>query len=260
MSTSTNGRAGGPEKTKAKAKPRRRRGQATRLKAGALSSSGEEAQAPKIAANVIDSELHVEANKSYLAYALSVIVGRALPDARDGLKPVHRRILYAMNELGLTPNKPYRKCARVVGEVLGKFHPHGDVAVYDSLVRMAQTFSLRHLLIQGHGNFGSQDDDPPAAMRYTESRLSPFSVETLLQDLDKSTVGFSPNFDVSTTEPTVLPARVPQLLVNGAQVCMIIIFRERISIYLIIIFRVLLTTSNQIQNPALLVLFHYLSS
>jgi DNA gyrase subunit A len=166
---------------------------------------------------LIDSELHVEANKSYLAYALSVIVGRALPDARDGLKPVHRRILYAMNELGLSPNKPYRKCARVVGEVLGKFHPHGDVAVYDSMVRMAQTFSLRHLLIQGHGNFGSQDDDPPAAMRYTESRLSPFSVETLLQDLDKSTVGFSPNFDVSTTEPTVLPARVPQLLVNGAQ-------------------------------------------
>ena len=180
------------------------------------SSSGEVPEAP-IAANVIDTELHVEASKSYLAYALSVIVGRALPDARDGLKPVHRRILFAMNELGLAPSKPYRKSARVVGEVLGKFHPHGDQAVYDSMVRMAQTFSLRHMLIQGHGNFGSQDDDPPAAMRYTESRLSEFSVQTLLQDLDRSTVDFIPNFDVSTKEPTVLPARVPNLLVNGAQ-------------------------------------------
>lgn len=187
-------------------------------KAGASSSSSDPAtEQQPFAAEIIESELHVEANRSYLAYALSVIVGRALPDARDGLKPVHRRILYAMNELGLYPSKPYRKCARVVGEVLGKFHPHGDVAVYESMVRMAQTFSLRHMLVQGHGNFGSQDDDPPAAMRYTESRLSKFSVEMLLQDLDKSTVDFVPNFDVSTKEPTVMPARVPNLLVNGAQ-------------------------------------------
>lgn len=196
-----------------------RRGKAPSKRGGVVAGSSAEGNAEEaapIAARVIDSELHVEASKSYLAYALSVIVGRALPDARDGLKPVHRRILYAMSELGLSPTKPYRKSARVVGEVLGKFHPHGDQAVYDSLVRMAQTFSLRHMLVQGHGNFGSQDDDPAAAMRYTESRLSEFSVQTLLQDLDKGTVEFVPNFDVSAKEPTVLPARVPNLLVNGA--------------------------------------------
>jgi len=156
-----------------------------------------------------------EMRKSYLSYAMSVIVGRALPDVRDGLKPVQRRILYAMQELGLFPNRPYRKSARVTGEVLGKYHPHGDVAVYDALVRMAQDFSLRHPLIDGQGNFGSIDGDPPAAMRYTEVRLAPISQE-LLQDLDKNTVDFVPNFDNSLREPVVLPAGFPNLLLNGA--------------------------------------------
>jgi DNA gyrase subunit A len=147
---------------------------------------------------------------------MSVIVGRALPDARDGLKPVHRRILYAMYELGLTPDRPFRKCARVVGEVLGKYHPHGDTAVYDALVRMAQDFSMRDPLIDGHGNFGSIDDDPPAAMRYTECRLRSLSTNALLRDIEAETVDFADNFDGSQQEPVVLPARIPTLLLNGS--------------------------------------------
>ncbi|MEB3271092.1 MAG: DNA gyrase subunit A, partial [Synechococcus sp.] len=155
-------------------------------------------------------------SRSYLEYAMSVIVGRALPDARDGLKPVHRRILYAMYELGLTNDRPYRKCARVVGEVLGKYHPHGDTAVYDALVRMAQDFSMRMPLVDGHGNFGSVDNDPPAAMRYTESRLQALTSDALLEDIESETVDFIDNFDGSQQEPTVMPARIPQLLLNGS--------------------------------------------
>jgi DNA gyrase subunit A len=155
-------------------------------------------------------------SRSYLEYAMSVIVGRALPDARDGLKPVHRRILYAMHELGLTADRPYRKCARVVGEVLGKYHPHGDTAVYDALVRMAQSFSMREPLIDGHGNFGSVDNDPPAAMRYTECRLRMLATDALLQDIESETVDFLDNFDGSQQEPVVLPSRIPQLLLNGS--------------------------------------------
>ena len=165
---------------------------------------------------IIQTDLRNEMSRSYLEYAMSVIVGRALPDARDGLKPVHRRILYAMYELGLTSSRPYRKCARVVGEVLGKYHPHGDTAVYDALVRMAQDFSMRMPLIDGHGNFGSVDNDPPAAMRYTESRLKSLTDESLLEDIESETVDFSDNFDGSQQEPTVLPARIPQLLLNGS--------------------------------------------
>ncbi|MFM8659872.1 MAG: DNA gyrase subunit A [Cyanobium sp.] len=165
---------------------------------------------------IIQTDLRNEMSRSYLEYAMSVIVGRALPDARDGLKPVHRRILYAMYELGLTSDRPYRKCARVVGEVLGKFHPHGDTAVYDALVRMAQDFSLRMPLIDGHGNFGSVDNDPPAAMRYTESRLQALTTDALLEDIENETVDFADNFDGSQQEPTVLPARIPQLLLNGS--------------------------------------------
>ncbi len=165
---------------------------------------------------IIPIDLRQEMSSSYLEYAMSVIVGRALPDARDGLKPVHRRILYAMHELGLTADRPFRKCARVVGEVLGKYHPHGDTAVYDALVRMAQDFSLRSPLINGHGNFGSIDNDPPAAMRYTESRLQALTQEALLRDIECETVDFADNFDGSQQEPTVLPARVPQLLMNGS--------------------------------------------
>src|SRR5579871_1881066 len=153
--------------------------------------------------------------RSYLDYSMSVIVGRALPDVRDGLKPVHRRILYAMSEMGLTPNRAYRKCAGIVGEVLGNYHPHGDTAVYDALVRMAQDFSLRYPLINGQGNFGSIDGDPPAAYRYTEARLSPIDT-ALLEDLDKETVDFRPNFDERRVEPEVLPTRVPNLLINGS--------------------------------------------
>jgi DNA gyrase subunit A len=165
---------------------------------------------------IIPTDLRNEMSRSYLEYAMSVIVGRALPDARDGLKPVHRRILYAMHELGLTHDRPFRKCARVVGEVLGKYHPHGDTAVYDALVRMAQDFSMRVPLIQGHGNFGSVDNDPPAAMRYTESRLQALTSNALLQDIESETVDFASNFDGSQQEPTVLPARIPQLLLNGS--------------------------------------------
>ena len=165
---------------------------------------------------IIQTDLRNEMSRSYLEYAMSVIVGRALPDARDGLKPVHRRILYAMYELGLTSDRPYRKCARVVGEVLGKYHPHGDTAVYDALVRMAQDFSMRMPLIDGHGNFGSVDNDPPAAMRYTESRLQSLTTDALLEDIEAETVDFADNFDGSQQEPTVMPARVPQLLLNGS--------------------------------------------
>ncbi|WP_373478929.1 DNA gyrase subunit A [Geminocystis sp.] len=165
---------------------------------------------------IVPTNLTNEMSRSYLEYAMSVIVGRALPDARDGLKPVHRRILYAMYELGLMPDRPFRKCARVVGEVLGKYHPHGDTAVYDALVRMAQDFSMRNPLINGHGNFGSIDNDPPAAMRYTECRLQALATNGLLRDIEAETVDFIDNFDGSQQEPVVLPARVPQLLLNGA--------------------------------------------
>jgi len=162
---------------------------------------------------VVDIEEQMQS--SYIDYAMSVIVGRALPDVRDGLKPVHRRILYAMFDMNMYPGRPYKKCARIVGEVLGKYHPHGDVAVYDTLVRMAQDFSSRCELVDGHGNFGSVDGDSPAAMRYTEARLSKLSME-LLRDIDKETVSFVPNFDESLEEPAVLPSRYPNLLVNGS--------------------------------------------
>ena len=154
--------------------------------------------------------LEIELKESYIDYAMSVIVGRALPDARDGLKPVHRRILYAMYKMGLLHNKPFRKSARVVGEVLGKYHPHGDSAVYDSLVRMAQNFSLRYPLIKGQGNFGSIDGDLPAAMRYTEAKLNKIA-EELLVDIEKETVNFAPNFDNSLEEPLILPSKIPNL-------------------------------------------------
>jgi len=164
---------------------------------------------------VLPVNLEEEMKSSYLDYAMSVIVGRALPDVRDGLKPVHRRILYAMHILGMTPDKPHRKSAHIVGEVLGKFHPHGDVAVYDAMVRMAQDFSTRYPLIDGHGNFGSVDGDSAAAMRYTEARMAKITVE-MLRDIDKETVDFMPNYDNSTKEPVVLPSRIPNLLINGS--------------------------------------------
>lgn len=164
---------------------------------------------------VITTALHTEMQRSYLEYAMSVIVGRALPDVRDGLKPVHRRILYAMHELGLTPDRPYRKCARVVGDVLGKYHPHGDQSVYDALVRLVQDFSSRYPLLAGHGNFGSVDNDPPAAMRYTETRLAAVGQEGMLTKIAEETVDFTGNFDNSQQEPTVLPAQLPFLLLNG---------------------------------------------
>src|SRR5918912_4533770 len=165
--------------------------------------------------NVEPRGLEEEMRSSYLDYAMSVIVGRALPDVRDGLKPVHRRVLFSMNENGLQPNRPYAKCARIVGEVMGKFHPHGDSAIYDTLVRLAQDFSMRNPLVDGQGNFGSVDDDPAAAMRYTEARLAPIARE-MLRDLDADTVDFQPNYDGQNQEPVVLPARFPNLLVNGA--------------------------------------------
>jgi DNA gyrase subunit A len=165
--------------------------------------------------NIEPRALEDEMRTAYLDYAMSVIVGRALPDVRDGLKPVHRRVLYAMNELGLGPTRPYAKCAKIVGEVMGNYHPHGDAAIYDALVRMAQDFSMRAELVDGQGNFGSVDDDPPAAMRYTEARLSRISTE-MLRDLDMDTVDFAPNYDGSRQEPVVLPARFPNLLVNGS--------------------------------------------
>jgi len=166
--------------------------------------------------NLIPIDIEEEMRKSYLDYAMSVIVGRALPDIRDGLKPVQRRILYGMHEAGLQPNRPYRKCANTVGYVMGNYHPHGDIPIYDAMVRMAQPFSLRYMLIDGQGNFGSVDGDPPAAMRYTEARLASIAT-TLLEDIDKETVDFRPNYDDRTVEPECLPALIPNLLVNGSQ-------------------------------------------
>lgn len=164
---------------------------------------------------IVDVEISTEIRKAFLDYSMSVIVSRALPDVRDGLKPVHRRILYAMYDNSLYPDRPYRKCATTVGEVLGHYHPHGDASVYDAMVRLAQSFSMRHTLVDGHGNFGSVDGDPPAAYRYTESRMSKISMK-MLEDIKKNTVDFIPNFDDTSTEPTVLPARFPNLLVNGS--------------------------------------------
>lgn len=162
---------------------------------------------------VVDIEDSIKS--SYLDYSMSVIIGRALPDARDGLKPVHRRILYAMNDLGVGSRSPYKKSARIVGDVIGKYHPHGDTAVYDALVRMAQSFSMRYPTVDGQGNFGSIDGDSAAAMRYTEARMT-ILAEELLRDIDKDTVDFVPNYDDSTLEPDVLPSRVPNLLLNGS--------------------------------------------
>ena len=164
---------------------------------------------------IVSSPLVPEMEKSYIEYAMSVIVGRALPDVRDGLKPVHRRILYAMYEDNLTHDKPFKKSATCVGDVLGRYHPHGDQSVYDALVRLAQDFSMRYMLVEGHGNFGSVDGDPPAAYRYTEARLSKIS-EEMLRDIEKDTVDWDPNFDESRKEPRVLPSRFPNLLVNGS--------------------------------------------
>ncbi|MET0087285.1 MAG: DNA gyrase subunit A [Sedimenticola sp.] len=169
----------------------------------------------EFAKEVLPVNLEDEMQQSYLDYAMSVIVGRALPDVRDGMKPVHRRVLYAMNELGNDWNKPYKKSARVVGDVIGKYHPHGDTAVYDTIVRMAQPFSMRYMLVDGQGNFGSVDGDSPAAMRYTEVRMAKIA-HSMLDDLDKETVDFTPNYDESESEPAVLPARIPNLLVNGS--------------------------------------------
>ena len=164
---------------------------------------------------LINVNIEKEMQKSFLDYSMSVIVSRALPDVRDGLKPVHRRILYAMYEDHLDPDKAYKKCATTVGNVLGRYHPHGDASVYDALVRLAQDFSMRYLLVDGHGNFGSVDGDPPAAYRYTESRMSRMAVE-MLTDIDKETVPFLPNYDDTRKEPEVLPSRFPNLLVNGS--------------------------------------------
>src|ERR671910_335984 len=156
-----------------------------------------------------------EMKRSYMDYAMSVIIGRALPDARDGLKPAHRRVLYGMKTMGLTATRGYRKCAKIVGEVMGNFHPHGDASIYDTLVRLAQDFNMRYTLVDGQGNFGSIDGDPPAAMRYTEARLKGLA-EAMMADLDKETVDFVPNYDETTDEPTVLPTPFPNLLVNGS--------------------------------------------
>ena len=164
---------------------------------------------------IIDVDIDKEMKKSFLEYSMSVIVSRALPDVRDGLKPVHRRILYSQFEDNLPPDKPYKKCATTVGNVLGRYHPHGDASVYDALVRLAQDFSMRYMLVDGHGNFGSVDGDPPAAYRYTEARMSKISTE-MLTDIEKDTVNFLPNYDDSRKEPEVLPSRFPNLLVNGS--------------------------------------------
>src|SRR6201985_939343 len=168
-----------------------------------------------IAREILPVSLEDEMRQSYLDYAMSVIVGRALPDVRDGLKPVHRRVLFAMRELGNDHNKAYKKSARIVGDVIGKYHPHGDTAVYDTMVRMAQPFSMRYMLVDGQGNFGSVDGDMPAAMRYTEVRMARITHE-LLADLEKETVNFIPNYDESESEPAVLPPRIPNLLLNGS--------------------------------------------
>lgn len=165
--------------------------------------------------NIIQRDIDEEMRTAYIDYAMSVIVSRALPDVRDGLKPVHRRILYAMHEDGITSDKPYRKCANTVGSVLGRYHPHGDASVYDAMVRMAQDFSMRYMLIDGHGNFGSIDGDGAAAMRYTEARMSKIA-EQMLVDIEKNTVDFMPNYDDRLQEPTVLPTKIPTLLINGS--------------------------------------------
>src|SRR6478735_3817077 len=165
--------------------------------------------------NIIPINIEDEMRGAYIDYSMSVIISRALPDVRDGLKPVHRRVLFGMSELGVNWNKPYKKSARIVGEVLGKFHPHGDASVYDSMVRMAQPWSLRYMMVDGQGNFGSIDGDSPAAMRYTEARFKRIA-EEMLSDINKNTVDFQPNFDDSLEEPTVLPAKVPNLLINGS--------------------------------------------
>src|SRR6187200_2896487 len=178
-------------------------------------ADGEKALEEVLHGKIEERELENEMRSSYLDYAMSVIVGRALPDVRDGLKPVHRRVLYAMHDLGLQPNRAYRKCAFIVGEVMGKYHPHGDSAIYETLVRLAQDFSMRYPLVDGQGNFGSIDDDPAAAMRYTEARLTRLSQE-MLRDLDMDTVDFIPNYDGNKQEPLVLPSRFPNLLVNGS--------------------------------------------
>src|SRR5665648_8782 len=165
--------------------------------------------------NVKHVDIDNEMRTAYLDYAMSVIVSRALPDARDGLKPVHRRILYAMHDMGMRSNSAYKKSARIVGEVLGKYHPHGDLSVYDAMARMAQDFSMRYMLVDGQGNFGSIDGDSPAAMRYTEARLAQMA-EEMLADISKDTIDFTDNFDGSLKEPDVLPARLPNLLLNGS--------------------------------------------
>ncbi|MEK6849801.1 MAG: DNA gyrase subunit A, partial [Nanoarchaeota archaeon] len=170
---------------------------------------------PSPTQRIIPRIIEEEMKTSYLAYSMSVIVGRALPDARDGLKPVHRRVLFSMQELGLLHNKSFRKSAKIVGEVMGNYHPHGDSAIYDTLVRMAQEFSLRYPLVNGQGNFGSVDGDGAAAMRYTEARLTAIA-EELLADIDKETVPFVPNYDSSRKEPSVLPSKLPNLLINGS--------------------------------------------
>ncbi len=167
------------------------------------------------AANMIFINIEDEMRRSYLDYSMSVIIGRALPDARDGLKPVHRRVLYAMQEMGLQHNKKYTKCAKVVGQAMGLYHPHGDASIYDTMVRLAQPFTMRYTMVDGQGNFGSVDGDPPAAMRYTEARLTRIAGE-MLADIDQDTVDFTPNYDESTVEPVVLPTRIPNLIVNGS--------------------------------------------
>ena len=169
-----------------------------------------ELEQPAVPVNIED-----EMRRSYMDYAMSVIIGRALPDVRDGLKPAHRRVIYGMRSMGLASNRPYRKCAKIVGEVMGNFHPHGDASIYDTLVRLAQSFNMRYTLVDGQGNFGSVDGDPPAAMRYTEAKLERLA-DDLMADLDKETVDFVPNYDETTEEPTVLPAPYPNLLVNGS--------------------------------------------
>ena len=168
-----------------------------------------------IACSKIPVNIEDEMKRSYMDYAMSVIIGRALPDVRDGLKPAHRRVLYGMRAMGLASNRAYRKCAKIVGEVMGNYHPHGDASIYDTLVRLAQDFNMRYPLVDGQGNFGSIDGDPPAAMRYTEARPEALA-EAMMTDLDKETVDFVPNYDETTEEPTVLPTTFPNLLVNGS--------------------------------------------
>lgn len=168
-----------------------------------------------IVPGLVDVDIAKEVRSSFLDYAMSVIVARALPDVRDGLKPVHRRIIFGMNESGITPDKPYKKCARIVGDVMGKYHPHGDAAIYSTLVRLAQPFSMRYMLVDGHGNFGSVDGDEAAAMRYTEARMSKLSLE-MVRDINDDTIDFVDNYDGTEREPSILPSRIPNLLINGS--------------------------------------------